>query len=133
MVQLDLRTVYLKHLQIHGSSQGTRAAFRRLVRYIEEGKIRALVGGVYRLSEFRRAQTDFMAKRFIGKLVVDQVTQFIDQAPEKAQSVEDWVNRTFGTNLSNDQISPRAAMSESSSCDRPMPSCIPWSFLILPP
>jgi alcohol dehydrogenase len=70
VVQLDLRTVYLKHLQLHGSSQGTRSAFRRLVRYIEEGKIRALVGGVYKLSDFHQAQTDFMAKQFIGKLVV---------------------------------------------------------------
>jgi NADPH:quinone reductase-like Zn-dependent oxidoreductase len=40
------------------------------VRYIEDGKVRALVGGVYRLSEFHKAQTDFMAKNFIGKLVV---------------------------------------------------------------
>ncbi|TCU30981.1 NADPH:quinone reductase-like Zn-dependent oxidoreductase [Rhizobium azibense] len=70
VVQLDLRTIYLKQLELHGSSQGTRADFHRLVRYIEEKKIRPLVGGVYRLSDFRRAQTDFMAKNFIGKLVV---------------------------------------------------------------
>ena len=70
VVQLDLRTVYLKHLQIHGSSQGTRAAFRRLVRYIEEGKIRPVLAGTYRLSDFHRAQSDFMSKGFVGKLVV---------------------------------------------------------------
>ena len=70
VVQLDLRTVYLKHLALHGSSQGTRAAFRRLVRYIEQGLIRPLVGGVYKLSDFHRAQTDFMEKRFFGKLVI---------------------------------------------------------------
>ncbi|APO72660.1 Zn-dependent alcohol dehydrogenase GroES-like protein (plasmid) [Rhizobium gallicum] len=70
VVQLDLRTMYLKQLELHGSSQGTRADFRRLVRYIEDKKIRPLVGGVYPLSDFHRAQTDFMAKNFIGKLVV---------------------------------------------------------------
>jgi NADPH:quinone reductase-like Zn-dependent oxidoreductase len=70
VVQLDLRTMYLKHLELHGSSQGTRGAFRRLVRYIEEGKLKPLVGGVYRLSDFHRAQADFMAKGFVGKLVV---------------------------------------------------------------
>lgn len=70
VVQLDLRTMYLKQLQLHGSSQGTRGDFRRLVRYIEEKKIRPLVGGVYKLSDFHRAQSDFMAKQFIGKLVV---------------------------------------------------------------
>ncbi|MEP7455411.1 alcohol dehydrogenase family protein [Phyllobacterium sp. SB3] len=70
VVQLDLRTMYLKQLALHGSSQGTRGDFRRIVRYIEEGKIKPLLGGVYPLSEFHRAQTDFMAKSFVGKLVV---------------------------------------------------------------
>ena len=70
VVQLDLRTMYLKQLQLHGSSQGTRGDFRRIVRYIEEGKIKPLVGGVYPLSEFHRAQSDFMAKAFVGNLVV---------------------------------------------------------------
>lgn len=70
VVQLDLRTMYLKHLELHGSSQGTRGAFRRLVRYIEDGKLRPLLSATYKLSDFHRAQTDFMAKRFVGKLVV---------------------------------------------------------------
>ena len=70
LVQMDLRRVYLKHIEIHGSSQGTRGTFRRLVRYIEQGEIRALLHATYRLSDFHRAQSDFMAKRFIGKLVV---------------------------------------------------------------
>ena len=70
VVQLDLRTMYLKQLQLHGSSQGTRADFRRIVGYIEAKKIRPLVGGVYRLSDFHKAQADFIAKDFVGKLVV---------------------------------------------------------------
>jgi NADPH:quinone reductase-like Zn-dependent oxidoreductase len=70
VVQLDLRTMYLKQLELHGSSQGTRTAFRRLVDYIERGTIKPLLHGTYPLSEFHRAQSDFMAKRFIGNLVV---------------------------------------------------------------
>lgn len=70
VVQLDLRTMYLKHLALHGSSQGTRGDFRRIVRYIEEGKIKPIVGGIYPLSQFHRAQSDFMDKGFVGKLVV---------------------------------------------------------------
>jgi alcohol dehydrogenase len=50
VVQLDLRTMYLKHLELHGSSQGTRAAFRRLLRYIEHGQLKPLLAGRYRLS-----------------------------------------------------------------------------------
>lgn len=70
VVELDLRTVYLKHLQIHGSSQGTRSAFRRLVGYIGEGRIKPLLWQTYPLSRIREAQTEFMAKKFIGKLVL---------------------------------------------------------------
>lgn len=70
VVQLDLRTMYLKHLELHGSSQGTRTAFRRLVRYIEQRKLRALLHGTYPLSDFHRAQEAFMSKDFIGKLAI---------------------------------------------------------------
>ena len=70
LVELDLRTIYLKHLQIHGSSQGTRQAFARLLGYIESGKISANLFATYPLSEFHRAQTDFMSKGYVGKLVV---------------------------------------------------------------
>jgi len=70
LVQLDLRTVYLKHLQIHGSSQGTRTAFRRLVGYIEAGRIKPLLDRTYPLSRLREAQEHFMAKDYFGKLVV---------------------------------------------------------------
>jgi alcohol dehydrogenase len=71
--------MYLKQLQLHGSSQGTRADFRRIVRYIEEKKIVPLVGGVYPLSDFHRAQNDFMAKDFVGKLVVVPDKWFDDE------------------------------------------------------
>jgi len=70
VVQLDLRTMYLKHLELHGSSQGTRGAFRRLVRYIEEKKIVSLLDRTYPLSKFHEAQKDFVNKTFVGKLVV---------------------------------------------------------------
>ncbi len=70
VVDLDLRTMYLKQLELHGSSQGTRTAFRRLVDYIQDGRIRPLLDRTYRLSDFHRAQENFMSKQYIGKLVV---------------------------------------------------------------
>ena len=70
VVQLDLRRIYLKHLQIHGSSQGTRTAFRRLVNYIQDGKIKPILAKTFPLSQFHQAQTEFMQKTFVGKLVV---------------------------------------------------------------
>ncbi len=70
VVQFDLRTMYLKQLELHGSSQGTRTAFRRLVRYIEDGAIDPLLAGTYRLSDFHAAQQAFMSKGFVGNIVV---------------------------------------------------------------
>jgi NADPH:quinone reductase-like Zn-dependent oxidoreductase len=40
------------------------------VSYIENGQIKPLLSGTYRLSDFHRAQSDFMGKHFVGKLVV---------------------------------------------------------------
>ncbi|MBP2381329.1 alcohol dehydrogenase family protein [Brachybacterium sacelli] len=70
VVDLDLRTMYLKQLELHGSSQGTRTAFRRLVDYIQDGTIRPLLDRTFPLSEFHEAQSTFMGKSYIGKLVV---------------------------------------------------------------
>ena len=70
VVQLDLRTMYLKHLELHGSSQGTRGAFARLIQYIEAGKITAILDRTFPLSKIHQAQTAFMNKEYVGKLVV---------------------------------------------------------------
>lgn len=70
VVELDLRTMYLKHLALHGSSQGTRGEFRDLVGYIESGRLKPLLAGTWPLSRFHDAQRAFMEKGFVGKLVV---------------------------------------------------------------
>jgi len=85
VVELDLRTVYLKHLTIHGSSQGTRAAFERLHGYIESGTIKPLLWQTYPLSEIHAAQAAFKAKDFVGKLVM--------QPDAKWQAVTPWSER----------------------------------------
>ncbi|TCJ19963.1 Zn-dependent oxidoreductase [Rubrobacter taiwanensis] len=70
MVQLDLRTLYLKHLELIGSTIGTRKEFVDMIGYIEEGKVQPLLAGTYPLSEIKRAQEDFRSKSFFGKLVL---------------------------------------------------------------
>lgn len=70
VVTMDLRTVYLKHLEPHGSSQGSRSAFARIVSHIEAGRLRPLLHGAYPLSEIHRAQRDFINKHHIGKLAL---------------------------------------------------------------
>lgn len=69
-VTLDLRTVYLKHLEIIGSTLGTHQEFADLVRYIESGKLKPLLAKTYPLAEIKQAQSDFKGKQFFGKLVL---------------------------------------------------------------
>lgn len=70
LVSLDLRTLYLGHLEIIGTSIGTREEFVELVGYIERGELKPLLAGVYPLPEIKQAQKEFEQKRFFGKLVV---------------------------------------------------------------
>ena len=85
-VQLDLRTIYLKHLEIHGSSQGTRACFRKLVNLIEAEKLMPLLADTFPLSRFHEAQKTFMQKAHFGNIVVqpDAKWQPVDKPPGKS-------------------------------------------------
>lgn len=70
VVELDLRTVYLKHLDLIGSTQGTREDFARVRDLVLSERIRPVLAGTYPLEDLARAQADFMEKDFIGKLVI---------------------------------------------------------------
>lgn len=77
VVATDLRTVYLKQLHLVGSSFASHEEFADLVALIRDGnrepragRLRPLLAGTYPLPELPRAQADFQAKRFFGKLVV---------------------------------------------------------------
>lgn len=69
-VQLDVRTLYLKDLSFFGATWQPGKVFENLIRYIEQGEIRPLVAKTYPLADIVRAQQDFMAKGFAGKLVL---------------------------------------------------------------
>jgi NADPH:quinone reductase-like Zn-dependent oxidoreductase len=77
VVETDLRTVYLKQLTLLGSSFATHEEFAALVDLIRRsrrqprtGSVRPVVAATYPLDELARAQADFVAKRFVGKLVI---------------------------------------------------------------
>ena len=67
---LDLRTLYLKQLELVGSTMGTHEEFACLVGHIASGRIKPLLARTYSLSDIRRVQRDFMNKNFFGKLVL---------------------------------------------------------------
>lgn len=70
LVELDLRTLYLKDLSFFGCAVLEPEVFGNLVGYIERGEVRPLVARSYPLAEIVEAQRDFLAKRFTGKLVL---------------------------------------------------------------
>jgi NADPH:quinone reductase-like Zn-dependent oxidoreductase len=70
VVETDLRTIYLRQLTLVGSSFGTHADFAAVVEAAGRGALRPLVAGCYPLAELGRAQADFVAKDFVGKLIV---------------------------------------------------------------
>ena len=70
MVELDLRTFYLRDLTFTGSTVITPEVMPNLVRYIEEGAIKPVLAATYPLSELRDAQAAFIAKKHTGNIVV---------------------------------------------------------------
>ena len=70
MVELDVRTLYLKDLTLIGCTFQDDVVFENLVGYIERGEIRPVVAKTFALSEIANAQEEFLAKKFIGKLVL---------------------------------------------------------------
>lgn len=70
MVTLDLRTFYLRDLTFAGSTINPPHVFRDLVKYIEAGKLRPVLAATYPLAQLREAQTEFIAKKHTGNIVV---------------------------------------------------------------
>jgi NADPH:quinone reductase-like Zn-dependent oxidoreductase len=70
MVELDVRTLYLKDLTFFGCTYQDDSVFRNLVSYIEAEEIRPVVARTYALKQIHKAQTDFLNKDFTGKLVL---------------------------------------------------------------
>ena len=70
VVELDLRTLYLKDLRLLGCTIPDEAVFPNLVRYIERGEIRPLISATFPLSQIAAAQDSFLEKSHIGKIVL---------------------------------------------------------------
>jgi NADPH:quinone reductase-like Zn-dependent oxidoreductase len=70
VVELDLRTVYLKDLRLLGCTIPAESVFADLVRYIERGEIHPLISATFPLSQIAAAQDSFMKKSHFGKIVL---------------------------------------------------------------
>lgn len=70
MVELDLRTLYLRDLTFTGSTVIDLDVMPNLIGYIEAGEIKPALAATYPLAQLREAQTAFIEKRHTGNIVV---------------------------------------------------------------
>ncbi len=70
MVELDLRTFYLRDLTFTGSTVIDPQVMPNLIRYIEGGEIAPALAATYKLEDLRDAQAAFIAKKHTGNIVV---------------------------------------------------------------
>ena len=70
ITELDVRTLYLKDLSLLGATYQPPAVFTDLVGYIERDEIRPVIAATFPLADIAAAQTDFLTKRHVGKIVL---------------------------------------------------------------
>jgi NADPH:quinone reductase-like Zn-dependent oxidoreductase len=70
IVELDVRTLYLKDLTFFGCTFQDDVVFENLISYVERGEIKPSVGKAYALENIVEAQKDFLSKKISGKLVL---------------------------------------------------------------
>ena len=70
LVELDIRTLYLKDLTFFGCTVIEPEVFKSLVNFIEQEKIKPIVAQTFPLNEIVTAQKVFAQKQHVGKIVL---------------------------------------------------------------
>jgi NADPH:quinone reductase-like Zn-dependent oxidoreductase len=70
IVELDVRTLYLKDLSLFGCTVLEPEVFPNLIDHIESGRISPVVAESFPLERIADAQAAFMTKKHIGKIVL---------------------------------------------------------------
>ena len=70
IVELDMRTFYLKDITLYGCTAWDEPVFPNLIRYIENGEIRPLVAKTFPLEQIAEAQREFLEKAHVGNFVL---------------------------------------------------------------
>jgi NADPH:quinone reductase-like Zn-dependent oxidoreductase len=71
LVEFDLRQLVYKDLQLTGATIVPPGTMQRLVKLIEDGRLRPMLAQSFPLRELARAQEAFIAKRHVGNIVVE--------------------------------------------------------------
>jgi NADPH:quinone reductase-like Zn-dependent oxidoreductase len=70
IVELDVRTLYLKDLSLLGCTVLETEVFSNLIEHIERERISPIVAETFPLEQIADAQLMFMSKEHIGKIVL---------------------------------------------------------------
>lgn len=70
VVTLDLRTLYLRDLELYGATVYGPQVFADLVDYIERGEVRPVLAGTFPLEQIHDAQDAFGRKDHVGSFVI---------------------------------------------------------------
>jgi NADPH:quinone reductase-like Zn-dependent oxidoreductase len=70
LVELDVRTLYLKDLSLFGCTVLEPEVFNNLIQRIEQGAVKPVVARLFTLEEICDAQTLFLKKQHVGKIVL---------------------------------------------------------------
>jgi NADPH:quinone reductase-like Zn-dependent oxidoreductase len=71
IVELDIRTLYLKDLSFFGCTTLEREVFSNLIKRIEKKEIKPLVAKTFDLKNIVDAQKEFLTKKHLGKIVLN--------------------------------------------------------------
>ena len=70
IVELDLRTLYLRDLTFTGSTVIPPKIFRDLLGYVERSEVKPMLAATYPMADFHAAQAAFIEKKHTGNIVV---------------------------------------------------------------
>ncbi|MCC2521446.1 alcohol dehydrogenase family protein [Vibrio coralliilyticus] len=70
LVEMDVRTLYLKDLSFFGCTVLEPEVFGNLVNLIQQGKIQPLIAKSFPLRDIKKAQRFFLEKNHVGKVVL---------------------------------------------------------------
>lgn len=70
LVTLDMRTFYLKDLNLIGCTAWDEPVFPNLISYIEKGEIEPILAKTFPLEDIANAQREFTEKKHVGKFVL---------------------------------------------------------------
>lgn len=71
LVELDVRTLYLKDLSLFGCTVLGESVFSNMIKRIEVGEVAPVVANTFSLPLVPEAQKQFETKKHVGKLVID--------------------------------------------------------------